>query len=92
MGDQKYLDEWPDLLFILPHSYPSRRWYSALNYAQYTFAHNEQNHIIVEDVPLIFYHFHQFQLLVNGTFDACRLFIPQNAVSQSLYMKHMKLS
>ena len=69
MGDQKYLDEWPDL-------YPSCHVLQNLgagiapwNYASYVFDQNDTGGIIVEGVPLIFYHFHQFQLLENGGFD-----------------------
>jgi hypothetical protein len=69
MGDQKYLDEWPSL-------YPNCKIIEHLgagvapwNYAQYTFDTDSLLGITVENVPLIFYHFHQFQLLDNGKFD-----------------------
>lgn len=68
MGDQKYLDSWPtiyaDKLCILQH-------YGAgiapWNYANYKIAKNN-NQIFINDVPLVFYHFHQFQILKNNKF------------------------
>lgn len=68
MGDQKYLDEWPDRYsscHILMHPGAG---IAPWNYAQYRFEQDEAKNITVDDVPLIFYHFHQFQLLENGTF------------------------
>jgi hypothetical protein len=69
MGDQKYLDEWPGKfsgLHILQHpGVGIAPW----NYSQYRFELDDQGAITVDDVPLIFYHFHQFQLLSNGGFD-----------------------
>jgi len=69
MGDQKYLDEWPSLYsscHILMHPGAG---IAPWNYEQFSFGRNEINQITVEDSPLIFYHFHQFQLLDNGKFD-----------------------
>lgn len=69
MGDQKYLDEWPNLYskchIILHTGAGVAPW----NYAQYSFGKLENEYITVEGAPLIFYHFHQFQLLKNGEFD-----------------------
>lgn len=69
MGDQKYLDEWPDLYpscHILMHPGAG---IAPWNYAQYKFDKDANGSITVEGAPLIFYHFHQFQLLENGKFD-----------------------
>lgn len=69
MGDQKYLDEWPSRYskcHILMHPGAG---IAPWNYAQYHFGTDETGNITVEDVPLIFYHFHQFQLLTCGKFD-----------------------
>lgn len=69
MGDQKYLDEWPERyssLHILQHTGAG---VAPWNYAQYRFYKNSIGQIMVDEVPLIFYHFHQFQLLNNGKFD-----------------------
>ncbi len=69
MGDQKYLDEWPKL-------YPSCHVIKHVgagvapwNYSQYYFSVDSKQNILVDSDPLIFYHFHQFQMLCNGKFD-----------------------
>lgn len=69
MGDQKYLDEWPtrySACHILMHPGAG---IAPWNYAQYSFNTDKAGNITVEKAPLIFYHFHQFQLLENGKFD-----------------------
>jgi hypothetical protein len=66
MGDQKYLDRWPEL-------YPSCHIIQHLgagvapwNYGQYKFELDHGSNIYVDGYRLIFYHFHQFQMLKNG--------------------------
>jgi len=74
MGDQKYLDEWPQrypYLHILQHVGAG---VAPWNYAQYRFGHDASGRIMVDGKPLIFYHFHQFQLLDNGGFDRLSTF------------------
>lgn len=74
LGDQKYLDEWPQRyphLHILQHVGAG---VAPWNYAQYRFAHDAKGRITVDGEPLIFYHFHQFQLLDNGHFDRLSTF------------------
>lgn len=69
MGDQKYLDEWPSAysnLCILTHPGAG---VAPWNYSQYQFGYDSEQRLTVDGAPLIFYHFHQFQLLVNGDFD-----------------------
>jgi len=69
MGDQKYLDEWPGRYpscHILQHPGAG---IAPWNYAQYVFEKDLAGNITVQGAPLIFYHFHQFQLLDNGQFD-----------------------
>lgn len=69
MGDQKYLDQWPEKynrLHILLHPGAG---VAPWNYSQYHFGHSEQGGMTVDGMPLVFYHFHQFQLLSNGSFD-----------------------
>ena len=68
MGDQKYLDEWPDdykSCHIIEHIGAG---VAPWNYEQYHFRCDEGNNVLVNDNALIFYHFHQFQLLDNGRF------------------------
>lgn len=69
MGDQKYLDEWPDKyssLHILQHPGAG---VAPWNYSKYHFDLDGQGAITVDGVPLVFYHFHQLQLLADGSFD-----------------------
>lgn len=69
MGDQKYLDQWPGRysgLHILQHPGAG---VAPWNYSQYRFDQDDQGKITLDGTPLIFYHFHQFQLLSNGSFD-----------------------
>ncbi len=69
MGDQKYLDEWPvtySNLCILTHPGAG---VAPWNYSQNRFDRCAEQGFTVDGVPLIFYHFHQFQLLANGDFD-----------------------
>jgi hypothetical protein len=69
MGDQKYLDQWPGRyigLHILQHPGAG---VAPWNYSQYRFDQNEQGAITLDGAQLIFYHFHQLQLLSNGSFD-----------------------
>ncbi|MCW5296893.1 hypothetical protein DXT88_01750 [Herbaspirillum lusitanum] len=69
MGDQKYLDEWPERYsscHILLHPGAG---IAPWNYSQYYFDLDGAGHITVDGSPLIFYHFHQFQLLESHKFD-----------------------
>lgn len=69
MGDQKYLDQWPGKyrgLHILQHPGAG---VAPWNYSQHHFGQDSQGLLTVDGTPLIFYHFHQFQLLSNGGFD-----------------------
>lgn len=69
MGDQKYLDKWPGqykAVHILQHAGAG---IAPWNYAQYRFGQDAAGGITVEGQPLVFFHFHQFQLLSNGKFD-----------------------
>lgn len=74
MGDQKYLDYWPEQYsscHIIKHAGAG---IAPWNYAQYKFDNESDGSITVEGELLIFYHFHQFQLLTNGKFDRISTF------------------
>lgn len=69
MGDQKYLDQWPGRysgLHILQHPGAG---VAPWNYSQYRFEQDGRGTITLDGALLVFYHFHQFQLLSNGSFD-----------------------
>ncbi|EIJ45195.1 hypothetical protein GWL_46350 [Herbaspirillum sp. GW103] len=74
MGDQKYLDPWPELYsgchIIMHPGAGIAPW----NYSQYQFACDSEGNIMVDGTPLLFYHFHQFQLLDDGSFDRLSTF------------------
>ena len=69
MGDQKYLDQWPGKYSRLHILHYPGAGVAPWNYSQYHFEHSEERGVIVDGVSLVFYHFHQFQLLSNGGFD-----------------------
>ena len=69
MGDQKYLDKWPehyDGVHIIQHLGAGL---APWNYSQFVIEKNGMGQITVSKAPLIFYHFHQFQMLADGSFD-----------------------
>jgi hypothetical protein len=68
MGDQKYLDEWPRLyrgVHIIQHLGAG---VAPWNFDQYAIVADEQSTTTINGSPLIFYHFHQFQLHDDGSF------------------------
>lgn len=83
MGDQKYLDEWPGRYpscHILMHPGAG---IAPWNYSQYKFDNNAAGEITVDGSPLIFYHFHQFQMLENGKFDRLSTFYTSECAEPS---------
>ena len=69
MGDQKYLDAWPRdfrSVHVIQHLGAG---VAPWNFGQYAFGQSARGVPTVDGAPLIFYHFHQFQLLSNGRFD-----------------------
>jgi hypothetical protein len=69
MGDQKYLDEWPGRFsncHILMHPGAG---IAPWNYSQYHFSVDDDGNITVNGTKLVFYHFHQFQILSPGRYD-----------------------
>jgi hypothetical protein len=68
MGDQKYLDAWPDdyrSVHILQHK--------GAGVAPWNFSNHpiteSAGRVLIGDAPLVFYHFHQFHWLSDGSFD-----------------------
>ena len=69
MGDQKYLDAWPQRyrsVHILQHPGAGL---APWNFDRYRFGRLPDGGFGVDGAPLIFYHFHQFQILEGGKFD-----------------------
>lgn len=94
MGDQKYLDQWPARyrgVHIIQHAGAG---VAPWNYAQYRFSADENGGVTVNAQPLIFYHFHQFQMLSNGSFDrlsaAYRAMGPEPQVVYAAYEQALR--
>jgi hypothetical protein len=69
MGDQKYLDYWPSDFPESVHVIQNPgAGVAPWNFSNYSYAHKSGIQL-VNQVPLIFYHFHQFQMLSAGMFD-----------------------
>lgn len=69
MGDQKYLDRWPaDFRSVHVLQHPGGG-VAPWNFSQYVFHRDGNGEHTVDGAPLIFYHFHQFQMLSNGRFN-----------------------
>lgn len=69
MGDQKYLDYWPSDFPESVHVIQNPgAGVAPWNFSNYSYAH-KSGILLVNQVPLIFYHFHQFQMLSAGMFD-----------------------
>jgi hypothetical protein len=68
MGDQKYLDSWPhDFSRTCVLQHPGAG-VAPWNYSNYVFKQDASGQIRVGHDPLIFYHFHQFQLIDDGSY------------------------
>jgi len=67
MGDQKFLDEWPDLYKSCHIINELGAGVAPWNYSKYDIS-NKEKIIKVNNKDLIFYHFHQFQILENNKF------------------------
>ncbi len=67
-GDQKYLDAWPERYAASFHSLQHRgAGVAPWNYPNHRFS-DRAGVLLVDEVPLVFYHFHQFQMMPGGAF------------------------
>lgn len=89
MGDQKYLDEWPgrySSVHVLAHPGAGL---APWNYPGYKIEKSDGGDIVVDGAPLIFYHFHQFQLLNDGGFDRLSAYYTREmAVPEEIYGRY----
>lgn len=68
MGDQKYLDDWPTRfkrVHVLQHKGAGVALWNIMRYS----VTERRGKIFIDDDPLIFYHFHQFDILKAGSYD-----------------------
>jgi hypothetical protein len=68
LGDQKYLDDWPTRfkgVHVLQHEGAGVALWNVMKYR----IERQDGRTLVDNVPLIFYHFHQFQILTEGSYD-----------------------
>lgn len=91
MGDQKYLDEWPHRYkscHIIEHDGAG---VAPWNYTRYNFEINSLGQILIEKKPLIFYHFHQFQILQGNLFSRLSNFYTLEAAEPDTVYRHYEL-
>ena len=67
MGDQKYLDKWPILFKGVHDLQHVGGGVAPWNFANYDIREAEGK-IFIDDVQLVFYHFHSFRMLENGEY------------------------
>lgn len=88
MGDQKYLDEWPDLYSRCHVIENIGAGVAPWNYGNYEIS-EKSGSITVDGQPLIFYHFHQFQILEKGKFERISKFYSEKwPVPEIIYSKY----
>ena len=95
MGDQKYLDKWPELYSNCHILQNIGAGVAPWNYSQYEFTLDKNSRVMVDQEPVIFYHFHQFQILKRKQFirlsDFYRLHCAEPNNIYLIYEEHLKL-
>lgn len=88
MGDQKYLDEWPGLYSKCHVIENIGAGVAPWNYGNYEIDENDCD-IKINGMPLIFYHFHQFQIKGPGKFERLSKFYSDRwPVPDAIYTKY----
>lgn len=88
MGDQKYLDEWPERYSRLRIIQNLGAGVAPWNFAQYDIQLRGSD-IHINDFPLIFYHFHQLQILSGGKFDRmASVYTAEACVPEAIYARY----
>ena len=84
MGDQKYLDHWPNDYSRTHVLQNLGAGVAPWNYSNYNFCQDNFGNILVDDTPLIFFHFHQFQLIDDGSFYRLSAYYAEEAPAPEL--------
>ena len=79
MGDQKYLDYWPENYKNLHIIRNIGAGIAPWNYSMYDIREGKNGMLMTNNVKLVYYHFHQFNLLENNRFDWCSDFYKKQA-------------
>jgi hypothetical protein len=83
LGDQKYLDAWPAAYSGFHSLQHVGAGVAPWNYPNYRVS-DRGGRLFVDELPLVFYHFHQFQILEGGSFDYCSSNYSQDAAPPEL--------
>lgn len=68
MGDQKYLDYWPDNFSSVKVSENPGIGLAPWNYGQYYYSFDDQNQLTVNHSPVIFFHYSAFSIIASNVF------------------------
>jgi hypothetical protein len=74
MGDQKYLDVWPAEFSSCHIIKSAGAGLAPWNYDSHHFSQGADRQVLVDGVPLIFYHFHQFQIHSDSSYSRLSTF------------------
>ncbi len=68
LGDQMYLNDWPTRFQGVVVAQHLGGGVAPWNIERFRF-HNEQNQVMIDDLPVIFYHYHAFKLYSEHSYD-----------------------
>lgn len=88
MGDQKYLDEWTTRFNQVHELQHIGAGVAPWNFANYRIVERNE-YIFINDIPLIFYHFHSFRMLEEGKYVAMpSIYSDGNLIPDCIYDKY----
>lgn len=88
MGDQKYLDQWTTKFKQVHELQHIGSGVGPWNYANYKIVEHDAS-IFINDVELIFYHFHSFRMLENDKYVAMpSIYLDGNSIPDCIYTRY----
>ncbi len=104
MGDQVYLNEWPDLYKKIVVTNNLGIDAAPWNIKQYGVnsdlaidkndlkieSNNREKHVYINHDKLVCYHFHQFQILTESTFELCSGYFLQKPIVEFIYNPYVE--